>query len=121
VRFLSAQKPRSIFVACLVLSVIGTFTFAVSADLPTFDFWNSKSKTDGSITSADADYIIDCLNEYTGKARGYSFPPSRKSMRIITPFGALYAGVIALFSGIKTAKPIKAPNNKNTLLLKLRI
>jgi hypothetical protein len=121
VRFFPAQKPRFIFVACLVLSVIGTFTFAVAADLPAFDFWKSESNTDSSITSVDEDYIIDCLSEYTGKTRGYSFFPLRKSMRIITSLGTLYAGIIALFSGMKIAKPMKAPANKNTLLLKLRI
>jgi hypothetical protein len=120
-RFFPAQKPRFIFVAYLVLSVIGTFTFAATADFPAFDFWKSESKTDCSITGVDADYIIDCLSEYTGKTRGYSCSFSRKSTRIITSFGTLYPGSIALFSGIKIAKSIQAPSNKNTLLLKLRI
>jgi hypothetical protein len=116
-----AQKPRFIFVACLALFVMGTFTFAEAADLPDFDFWKSESKTDGSITSVDTNYVIDCLGEYTVKTRGYSFSPSRKSMRIVTSVGTLYAGIFALISVMKSAKPVKAPNSKNTLLLKLRI
>jgi hypothetical protein len=116
-----AQKPRFIFIACLALSVIGTFTFAAAAELPSFDFWKNESNTDGSITNVDADYVIDCLNEYTGKARGYSFFSSRKPIRIMLSCGALYVGIIALFSVMKAAKPAKVPNNKNTLLLKLRI
>jgi hypothetical protein len=116
-----AQKPCFIFVACLALSVMGTFTFAAAADFPAFDFWKSESKIDGSITSVDVDYIIDCLSECTGKARGYSFFFSRRSVRIITAVGTLYTGIIALFSVMKSVKSTKAPNNKNTLLLKLRI
>jgi hypothetical protein len=120
-RSFPAQMPRFILVACLALSVIGTFTFVAVAELPAFVFWENESKTGGFITSVDADYVIDCLNEYTGRTRGYPFFSSRKSMRIITPAGTLYAGSIALFPVMKIAKSTKTPNNKNTLLLKLRI
>jgi hypothetical protein len=120
-RFFPAQKPRFIFVACLALSIIGTFTLAAAADIPVFDFWKGEAKTDSFITNVDTDYIIDCLTEYTVKIRGCSFSPSRKSMRVITSFGILYAGIIVSFSGRRIVKPVKAPNSKNTLLLKLRI
>ncbi|MDR0374998.1 MAG: hypothetical protein LBH85_04665 [Treponema sp.] len=116
-----AQRPRFIFVVCLALSVMGTFTFASRADIPTFGFWKSSPIPGGFITSADADYTIDCLAEYPVKTRGYASLPSRKSTYITTPFGTLYAGIIASFSIIKIANPIKAPNSKNTILLKLRI
>ncbi|MDR1126563.1 MAG: hypothetical protein LBL06_00380 [Treponema sp.] len=119
--FFPAQRLRFIFVAYLALSVMGEFTFAAAEDLTAFDFWKSKPITDGSIISMDVDYTIDCFAEYTAKVRGYSSLPSRKSMRIIISFGTLYAGIIASCSGIKLAKPIKAPNSKNTLLLKLRL
>jgi hypothetical protein len=120
-RFFPAQKLRFIFVAYLALSVIGTFTFVAAADIPIFDFWKSESKTGGFITNVNTGYIIDCLTEYNVKIRGCSFSSSRKSMRVITSFGTLYAGIIALFSGMRITKPIKAPNSKKNQLLKLRI
>jgi hypothetical protein len=120
--FFAAQRPRFIFVVYLALSVMGIFTFAAAADLPAFDFWKSKPAIDGSIVNADADYATGCLAEYISvKARGCSFLPSRKSMHIITFFGTLCAGIITSFSVTKIAKPIKAPNGKNTFLLNLRI
>jgi hypothetical protein len=120
--FFAAQRPRFIFVVYLALSVMGIFTFAAAADLPTFDFWKSNPAIDGSITSADTDYTTGCLAEYISvKIRGCSFLPSRKSMHIITFLGTLYAGIITLFLITKITKPIRAPNSKNTFLLKLRI
>ncbi|MDR0640042.1 MAG: hypothetical protein LBG27_14300 [Spirochaetaceae bacterium] len=116
-----AQRPRFVFVVFLALSVMGTFTFAVRADIPAFDFWKGGPIEGGSIASVDADYTIDCLAEYTGKVRGYLYAPSRKSTHVITPFGSLFAGIIPLSSVIKTAKPTKVPNSKDTILLKLRI
>jgi hypothetical protein len=115
-----AQKPRCIFVACLALSVFGTFTFA-AADLPALDFWKSSPITGGSLTSGIADYTIDCLAEYTAKIRGCSSLPSRKSTHIVIPFVTLFTGITALFSVIKITKLINTLNNKNTILLKLRI
>jgi hypothetical protein len=109
------------FVAYLALSVMGTFAFAMAGNIPVFDFWKIEPKTDGSSINADIDYGINCPAEYTVKTRGYSFSPSRKSAYIITSTGILYASSIALFAGMKIAKPVKAPNSKNTLLLKLRI
>jgi hypothetical protein len=115
----SAQRPRFVFVVCLVLSVMGTFTFAVATDIPAFDFWKSGPTGGGSVAGADADYTIDRLAEWQG--RGYFYSSSRRSTYIITPFGTLSVGIIALFLVIKIAKPTKAPNSKNTLLFKLRI
>jgi hypothetical protein len=115
-----AQRLRFIFTAYLALSVMGIFTLAATPE-PAFDFWKSKPITDGSVISADADYIIDCFAEYTVKIRGYSTLPSRKSTHIITFFGTLCAGTAISLFAIKVAKPIKAANSKSMLLLKLRI
>jgi hypothetical protein len=117
--FLPAKGPRFIFVACLALSVMGTVTFAAT-DIPLSDFQESTPVTDGSITGADADYTIDCLAEYTFRVRGCASLPSRKSMH--TAFGTLLCtGIVASFSIIKIFRPTKAPDSKNTILLKLRI
>jgi hypothetical protein len=113
-----AKGLRFIFVACLALSVTGTFTFAAT-DLPSFDFQESSPITDGSITGADADYAIDCLAEYTFRVRGCASLPSRKSM--YAALGTLCAGIAASFSIIKIPRPTKAPDSKNAILLKLRI
>jgi hypothetical protein len=118
--FLPAKRPRFIFVACLALSVMGTFTLA-AADLPAFDLWENKPATGGSITNVDADYAIDCLAEYTVKLRGGASLPSRKSTRAITLFGTLYAGPVAFPPVIMKARPAEAPGRNNTILLKLRI
>jgi hypothetical protein len=119
--FFPAQRLRFIFVAYLALSVMGKFTLAAVDDLAAFDFWKSNPITDGSIISMDVDYAIGCFTEYTAKTRGYSSLPSRKFMRTIAFFGMLYTGIITSCSGIKIAQPIKAPDSKNTLLLKLRL
>jgi hypothetical protein len=116
--FVPMKRSRFIFVACLALSVMGTFTFA-AAGVPAFDFRESKPITDGSIASVD--YTIDCLAECTVTSRGCASLPSRKSTHIIKPFGTLCAGIASSFSVIKIAQLTKAPNNKNTILLKLRI
>jgi hypothetical protein len=118
--FFPVKRPRFILAACLVLSVMGMFTFA-AADLPALDSWESKPITGVSIAGVDMDYTIDCLAEYTVRARGYTSLPSRKSTHIITPFRTPYAGIIASFSVMKMTQPAKAPNSKNTILLKLRI
>jgi hypothetical protein len=119
--FFPAKRPSLIFVTCLSLSVMGTFTFA-AADIPAFDFRESKP-IGGSLSGLDADYTIDCINEYTVKVRRYASLPSRKSARVITitPLGTLCAGIAILFSVIKIAQPAKTPNIKNIILLKLRI
>jgi hypothetical protein len=116
--FFPAKRPRFIFVACLALSVMGTFTFA-AADLPAFDFLESNPLTGGSITNMEADYTIDCLP--TVRTRGCASLPLRKSTHIITHSGILCAGIDTLYSVIKSAQPAKTPNGKNTILLKLRI
>jgi hypothetical protein len=97
---------------------MGVFTFETTQELVGFDFW--KSKPDGSVISAGADYAINCFAEYT-KTRGYSTLSSRKSTQTITFFGTLCAGIAVSLLAIKAAKPVKAPNSKSTLLLKLRI
>ncbi|MDR1249743.1 MAG: hypothetical protein LBK63_10610 [Treponema sp.] len=119
--FFPAQRLRFIFVAYLVLSVMGEFTFTAAEDLAAFDFWKSKTMPDGSIISMDVDYTIDCFAGYAVKTRGYLSLPSRRSMRILAFFGMFCAGSIASYSGIKIAGSIKTPNTKNTLLLKLRL
>jgi hypothetical protein len=116
--FFPPKRPHFIFVACLALSVMGTFIFA-AADLPAFDFRERKPIT--SVSIACADYAIDCLTEFTVKARGYSSLPSRKSTYLITPFGTRCAGITALFSAIRITKPINVPRSKDAILLKLRI
>jgi hypothetical protein len=116
-----AQRPRFIFAAYLALSVLGVFTFAATPDITAFDFWKSKPITDGSVSSMDADYAIDCLAEYSAKTRGYLTLSSRKSTYSISFFGILCASIVTSLLVIKAAKPAKAPNNKGTLLLKLRI
>jgi hypothetical protein len=98
---------------------MGAFTFASTADIPAFDFWEGNPIEGGSITGSDVDYTIDCLAE-SAKIRGASLP-SRKSTYIITPFGMIYADIITSFSAVKTAKSVKVPKNKNTILLNLRI
>jgi hypothetical protein len=118
--FFPVKRPSLVFVACLALSAACTFTFA-AAELPAFDFRNGNAATGGSISSIDTDYTIDCLAEYTVKTRGRASLSSCKSARVITPFGTLCAGTAAPFSLIKIAQPVKAPNNKNTILIKLRI
>ena len=114
------KRSRFIFIACLVLSVMSTFTFA-AAGFSTFDFRESKPITDGSVASVDTDYTIDCLAECTVKSRVCASLPSRKSTHIIRPFGTSYAGITPLFSVIKITQPTKVLNNKDTILLKLRI
>jgi hypothetical protein len=120
--FFPLKRPPLIFVICLAVSVMGTFTFA-AADIPAFDFQERKPAAGGSITSADADYTIHYLAGHTVKARRCASLPSRKSARLITvtPFGILCAGIIALFSVMKLALPANTPDSKNTILLKLRI
>jgi hypothetical protein len=122
VGFFPAKRPPFIFVACLALSVMGTFAFA-AVDLSAFDFRGDESIAGGTLTSVDVDYAIDCLNEYVVKAKRWASMPSRKSTRsiTITPFGTLCAGIVASFSTIKITQPAKTPNSKNTGLLKLRI
>lgn len=99
---------------------MGTFTFAMRADIPSSDYWNGDLLESGFLSGAETGHTIDCLAE-SGKVWGQLYSPSRKSTHIITPFGTLSIGVIMLFSAIKTAKPAGMPNRKNTLLLKLRI
>jgi hypothetical protein len=119
--FFPAQRPHFIFAAYLVLSVIGVFTFTATPELTAFDFWKNKPITDGSVISMNANYSLDCLAEYSVKARVYSTHPSRKSTQIILFFGVLCTGIAVSVLVIKAAKPTKAPNSKSTLLLKLRI
>jgi hypothetical protein len=118
--FFPAQRPHPIFVVCLALSVMGTFTFA-AADFSAFEVWKSESIIGGPAATVNTDYAINCLAECTAKTRGCSSLPSRKSTHIITLFGTPYAGIADSFSLAKSAQPIKAPNSKNTILLKLRI
>jgi hypothetical protein len=118
--FFPAQKPRFIFVICLVLSVIGVFTFAATPDLTGFDFWKSKL-IDGSVISANVDYTVDRFTEFKSKTRGDLTLSLRKSACFILFCGTLCAGIAASVLAIKAAKPIKVPNSKGTLLLKLRI
>jgi hypothetical protein len=119
--FFAAHRLRFVFAAYLALSVLGEFTFAAAEDLTAFDFWKTKPAADGSLISMDVDYTIDCFAEYTAKMRGFTSLPSRKSMRGITLFGTLYAGIAGAYSGIKAAGPLKAAAGKNTILLKLRL
>jgi hypothetical protein len=100
--------------------VLGAFTFA-AADFPSLDFWKNRPVTGGYITSGAVDYNADCLAEYTAKVRGRSFLPSRRPAQTGIPFEALYAGIITLFSEIESVKPVKVQNNRNAILLKLRI
>jgi hypothetical protein len=118
--FFSPQRLRLIVVNCLVLSLMGAFTFA-AADLSSYDFWKSSSITGAAITNVDSDYTIECLAEYAVKIRGGASLPSRKSPYSTTLFGILYAGMLVSFSVIRIAKSIRAPNSKDIILLKLRI
>jgi hypothetical protein len=116
-----AQRPRFIFAAYLALSVLGVFTFAVTPDINAFDFWKTKPMADGSVSSMDVDYAIDCFAQYNVKLWGRLPFSSRKSTHIMTFFGISCAGIVVSLLAMKTAKPVKAPNSKSTLLLKLRI
>ncbi|MDR1094849.1 MAG: hypothetical protein LBL31_00490 [Spirochaetaceae bacterium] len=117
----AAQRLRFIFAVYLALSVLGVFTFAAVPDIAAFDFWKTEPMTDGSISSMDADYTIDCFAEYNVKARGQSPLSSRKSAHVMTFFGTLRAGIDTSLIAMKIAKPVKVPSSKSTLLLKLRI
>jgi hypothetical protein len=119
-KFFPARRPRFIFAICLALSVMGVFAFAATPDLAGFDFLKNKL-IDGSVISANTDYTIDRFAEFKNKTKGDSTLSLRRSAYFILLFGRLCVGIAASVLVIKVARPIKAPNSKSTLLLKLRI